>query len=109
MAKGLPALYSFNRGIVSKSALSRIDVPVWLVNGRFDHFRIEERRMLRAAHDGRLVVVPGATHLVSLARPEEFTATVLGAVAELERRAAVARRRRGRAAVRGAKGAASAR
>ena len=92
-----------------EDALSRVDVPVWLVNGRFDHFRIEERRMLRAAHDGRLVVVPGATHLVSLARPEEFTATVLGAVAELERRAAVARRRRGRAAVRGAKGAASAR
>ena len=33
---------------------------------------------------GRLVVVPGATHLVSLARPDDFTAVVLGAVAELE-------------------------
>ena len=76
-----------------EDALARIDVPVWLVNGRFDHFRIEERRMLRATRDGRLVVVPGATHLVSLARPEEFTAAVLGAVAELERRASVARRR----------------
>lgn len=75
-----------------EAALGRIDVPVWLVNGRFDHFRIEERRMLRAARDGRLVVVPGATHLVSLARPEEFTAVVLGAVAELDRRAARARR-----------------
>lgn len=76
-----------------EAALARIDVPVWLVNGRFDHFRIEERRMLRAARDGRLVVVPGATHLVSLARPEEFTAVVLGAVAELEARAARRRRR----------------
>ncbi|MFE6255283.1 alpha/beta fold hydrolase [Agromyces sp. NPDC057865] len=76
-----------------EDALARIDVPVWLVNGRFDHFRIEERRMLRATRDGRLVVVPGATHLVSLARPEDFTAAVLGAVAELERRASVARRR----------------
>lgn len=75
-----------------EAALARIDVPVWLVNGRYDHFRFEERRMLRAARDGRLVVVPGATHLVSLARPEEFTAVLLGTVAELEHRAA--RRRR---------------
>lgn len=67
-----------------EAALRRIDVPVWLVNGRYDHFRFEERRMLRAARDGRLVVVPGATHLVSLARPEEFTAVLLDAVAELE-------------------------
>lgn len=77
-----------------EAALRRIDVPVWFVNGRFDHFRFGERRMLRAARDARLVVVPGATHLVSLTRPEEFTALVLGAVAELEVRAARARRRR---------------
>ena len=44
--------------------------------------------MLRAAHEGRLVVVPGATHLVSLARPDDFSAVVLGVVAELEARAA---------------------
>jgi len=75
-----------------EAALAQIDVPVWLVNGRFDHFRIHERRMLRAVRNGRLVVVPGATHLVSLARPDEFTAVLLGAVAELEHRAA--RRRR---------------
>ena len=66
-------------------------MPVWLVNGQFDHFRIEERRMLRAARDGRLVVIPGATHLVSLARPDHFTAVVLGVVAELDRRAAARR------------------
>jgi pimeloyl-ACP methyl ester carboxylesterase len=42
--------------------------------------------MLRAAPDGRLVVVPGATHLVSLVRPDDFAAVVLGAVAEVERR-----------------------
>lgn len=77
-------------------ALAAVDVPVWFVNGRFDHFRIEERRMLRATRDGRLVVVPGATHLVSLARPDEFTAVVSGAVAELEHRAALAARRRRR-------------
>jgi pimeloyl-ACP methyl ester carboxylesterase len=69
-----------------EAALARIDVPIWFVNGRFDHFRFEERRMLRAAPDGRLVVVPGATHLVSLVRPDDFAAVVLGAVAEVERR-----------------------
>ena len=75
-----------------EAALRRVEAPVWFVNGRFDHFRIEERRMLRAAHSGRLVVVPGATHLVSLARPDDFTAVVLGAVAELEHRVARGRR-----------------
>lgn len=73
-------------------ALSAIDVPVWLVNGRFDHFRLEERRMLRATRDGRLVIIPRATHLVSLIRPDDFAAIVLGAVAELDRRAVAGRR-----------------
>ncbi|WP_308796443.1 alpha/beta fold hydrolase [Agromyces silvae] len=75
-----------------EDALRRVECPVWLVNGRFDHFRIEERRMLRAAHDARLIVIPGATHLVSLVQPEAFTAAILGAVAELDRRRAIARR-----------------
>lgn len=80
-----------------EAALGAVRCPVWLVNGQLDHFRLEERRLARAARDGRLVVVPGATHLVSLSRPEAFTAVVLDAVAELERRAAV-RRRAARAA-----------
>lgn len=75
-----------------EDALRRIECPVWLVNGRFDHFRFEERRMLRAARDARLVVIPGATHLVSLVQPEAFTAAILGAVAELDHRRALARR-----------------
>ncbi|WP_173923899.1 alpha/beta fold hydrolase [Agromyces sp. Marseille-P2726] len=77
-----------------EAALARIDVPVWFVNGRFDHFRIEERRMLRAAPRGRLVVVPGATHLVSLTRPDDFTAVILGAVAELQAHAGRRQRER---------------
>lgn len=60
--------------------LARVAAPVWLVNGRYDHFRGEERRFLRACRDGRLVVVPGATHLVSLTAPVGFTRAVLGAV-----------------------------
>lgn len=79
-------------GLDIEAALRRIECPVWFVNGRFDHFRLEEKRMLRAARDARLIVIPGATHLVSLVRPEEFTAAVLGAVAELEHRRAVSGR-----------------
>jgi len=60
--------------------LARVAAPVWLVNGRYDHFRGEERRFLRACRDGRLVVVPSATHLVSLTAPVGFTRAVLGAV-----------------------------
>lgn len=46
--------------------------PVWLVNGAWDHFRLHQNRFLRAAADGKLVTVPGAGHLVSLARPHAF-------------------------------------
>lgn len=60
--------------------LARVEAPVWLVNGRYDHFRGEERRFLRVCRDGRLVVVPGATHLVSLTAPVGFTRAVLDAV-----------------------------
>lgn len=60
--------------------LARIDVPVWLVNGRYDHFRGEERRFLAACRHGHLVVVPGSTHLVSLVAPERFSRVVLEAL-----------------------------
>ncbi|MGN8246958.1 alpha/beta fold hydrolase [Cellulomonas soli] len=67
------------RGADPLGDLARVQVPVWLVNGRYDHFRTHERRFLRACQDGRLVVVPGATHLVSLVAPERFTRVVLEA------------------------------
>ncbi|BDZ53269.1 2-succinyl-6-hydroxy-2,4-cyclohexadiene-1-carboxylate synthase [Agromyces marinus] len=73
------------------ASIAAVRVPIWFVNGRLDHFRVEERRMLRAARDARLVHVERATHLVSLVRPDEFAGAVLGAVAELERRAAARR------------------
>lgn len=57
--------------------LARVEAPVWLVNGRFDHFRADERRFLAACRDGHLVVVPGATHLVSLVQPVRFTRVLL--------------------------------
>lgn len=69
------------------AAISRIRVPILLVNGRYDHFRMEERRYLAAARArpdlpaswSQLVVVPGASHLVSLTRPDEFTRILITA------------------------------
>lgn len=53
-------------------SLSSIDVPVTFINGTLDHFRIHERRFLRAAPVGSLELIPGATHMVSLAAPDAF-------------------------------------
>lgn len=64
--------------------LARVRVPVWLVNGRYDHFRGEERRYLAACRDGRLVVLRGAKHLVSLDAPVAFTRVLLAALMELD-------------------------
>lgn len=66
--------------------LARTRCPVWLVNGQWDHFRLQERRLLAAAPDARLVVVRGATHLVSLVRPVAFTRVLLEALAEVDAR-----------------------
>ncbi|UOQ89385.1 alpha/beta hydrolase [Agromyces endophyticus] len=90
MASALEAVH----GLDPLGALAQVRVPVWFVNGRFDHFRLQERRLLNATPDARLVIVPGATHLVSLTSPDAFTAVVLGAVAELDRRAVAERRGR---------------
>ncbi|MDH6181161.1 pimeloyl-ACP methyl ester carboxylesterase [Microbacteriaceae bacterium SG_E_30_P1] len=59
------------------TSLRRIRVPVWLVNGTLDHFRLEERRYAAAAPDARLLHVRGATHMVSLTRPDDFDRILL--------------------------------
>ena len=63
--------------------LGRVRVPVWIVNGALDHFRGEERRFLAACADGRLVVIPGATHVVSVAAPVAYTRVLLEAADSL--------------------------
>ncbi len=73
--------------------LARVRAPVWLVNGRLDHFRGEERRFLAACQDGRLIVVPGATHLVNLVQPTRFTRVMLEALADLDERQGTSPRR----------------
>ncbi len=63
-------------------SLRRIPQPVLLVNGSFDHFRMQERAYLRAAQDARLVHLRGP-HMVSVTRSREFTDTLLDAVARV--------------------------
>lgn len=59
------------------ASLAAYPGPIWLVNGQFDHFRLNERRFLAACRNGEVVVVAGATHLSSLAQPERFTRILL--------------------------------
>ena len=86
---GGTALEVMDPGLRATATLSPLDDlavfagPVWLVNGRFDHFRLHERRYLAANRRARLIIVPGATHLVSLVQPERFTDILRRVAAEL--------------------------
>ena len=70
--------------------LRRVACPVWLVNGRWDHFRLQERLFLAAARDGHLVTVRGATHLVNLVRPVAFNRVLLEVLDQADAREAAA-------------------
>jgi len=62
--------------------LREIDVPVLFVNGRFDHVRAHAKRYLAATRNGRLVTIPGSSHMVSVVRPREFTDALLEGYAD---------------------------
>ncbi len=66
--------------------LSRIRCPVWLVNGQWDHFRLQAGVFRRAAPGVRVVTVRGASHLVSLVRPVAFNRVLLDALDEVDDR-----------------------
>lgn len=63
--------------------LRRVGVPVWLVNGRRDLLRLDERRYLGARPGTRLTVVPGAGHDVNSHAPTAFNRVLLDALHEL--------------------------
>lgn len=65
------------------ASLRRIDVPVTLVNGTLDHFRLQERAYLAAAPRATLVHISGATHMVSVTRSAEFTRALFEALTQL--------------------------
>jgi pimeloyl-ACP methyl ester carboxylesterase len=62
-------------------------VPLWFVNGARDAMRIGEQRHLAAAHDGSLVVIPGAGHDVNTEAPSAFNRVLARALADFNRRA----------------------
>jgi pimeloyl-ACP methyl ester carboxylesterase len=70
------------RALNPVASLARITQPVWLVNGTLDHFRLQERRFLAATPTGQLIHVRGASHMVSLTRPAEFTRILMSMVDE---------------------------
>ncbi len=63
-------------------ALGRIDAPVWLVNGGFDLFRLEERAFLAAAGRATLVRQPGARLARGIRDPRLVTRLLLDIVEE---------------------------
>ncbi|UFU05731.1 alpha/beta fold hydrolase [Ruania halotolerans] len=67
----VPALRSM-RTVDPLADLALLDVPVWLVNGVWDHFRVEEGRFLAAAPTGRLIHVRAAGHIITADQPAVF-------------------------------------
>lgn len=63
--------------------LRRMSAPVWLVNGRRDPLRLDERRYLSALPGARLTVVPRAGHDVNTHAPAAFNGILLDALREL--------------------------
>lgn len=57
--------------------LREIEEPVLFVNGKLDHVRAHARRYLAATRNARLVTIPGASHMVSVVRPVQFTEALL--------------------------------
>ena len=66
------------------TALRRIEVPIWFVNGQFDQLRLQEQLFQRVAKHAELIVVPRTSHLVTAMRPRVFNAVLDLAVATVE-------------------------
>jgi pimeloyl-ACP methyl ester carboxylesterase len=66
------------------TALRRIDVPLWFVNGQFDQLRLNERLFLKVAKNAELLVVPRTSHLVTAMRPRVFNALLDVALTTIE-------------------------
>lgn len=66
------------------SALHRIEVPLWFVNGQYDQLRANERLFMRVAKHAELIVIPRTSHLVSAMRPQVFNAILNVAITTLD-------------------------
>lgn len=66
------------------TALRRIEVPLWFINGQYDQLRVNERLFQRTAPHAELIVVPRTSHLVTAMRPEVFNALLDVALTTIE-------------------------
>lgn len=66
------------------TALDRIDVPLWFVNGQYDQLRVNEKLFTGIASHAELIVVPRTTHHVTVMRPRVFDAILNLAITTLE-------------------------
>lgn len=66
------------------SALHRIEVPLWFVNGQYDQLRVNEKLFMRVAQHAELIVIPRTSHLVSAMRPQVFNAILNLAITTLD-------------------------
>ncbi|WP_456285558.1 alpha/beta hydrolase [Microbacterium sp. JZ70] len=73
-----------------RTALTRLTMPVWFVNGEWDQLRLHERLFTRLVPHAELIVVPRSTHLVTTMRPAAFSAVLDLAIAVVESTAAQA-------------------
>ena len=77
---------SSDRGPAVPARLAAYPGPTMLLNGELDVIlRLGERAFLRAAQHGRRLLIPRATHLAHLDRPDLFSAAVAGFVRSLGR------------------------
>lgn len=66
------------------TAVARIEIPLWFVNGQYDQLRINETLFQRLAPHAELIVVPRTTHLVTAMRPDVFNAVLRLGIATVE-------------------------
>lgn len=66
------------------TAVARIHVPLWFVNGQWDQLRVNEPLFRRLAPHAELIVVPRTTHLVTAMRPKVFNAVLRLAIATID-------------------------
>ncbi len=70
------------------TAVARIDIPLWFVNGQYDQLRLNESLFQRLAPHAELIVVPRTTHLVTAMRPDVFNAVLRLGIATVDAAAA---------------------
>lgn len=56
----------------SVELLSRVDCPIWLINGQYDQMRLHANAFSIAAGGAPHIVVPGATHLLPMTHRQQL-------------------------------------